>query len=102
MHRRGQQAKRPVLFHEQAPSLTRSEQGDSPQAPTIAAHPEIAKAVESAPSPFLFFDVWILAGVAILVAVVLGFRLAYSRVRGRRDPDDQDSADWLDAHWDDR
>ncbi len=54
------------------------------------------------PSPFLFFDVWILAGVAILVAVVLGFRLAYSRVRGRRDPDDQDRADWFDANWDDR
>ena len=54
------------------------------------------------PSPFLFFDVWMLAGVAIFVAVVLGFRLAYSRVRRRGGPSEEDNDDSYDAGWDDR
>ena len=52
-----------------------------------------------APSPFIFFDAWVLAGVAILVIVVLGFRLAYSRLSGRRRRDDEEFTDWNDSGW---
>ena len=52
------------------------------------------------PSPFLYFDVWILAGVAILVALVLGSRFVYSRVRDGRRPSDESGTERLDSDWD--
>ena len=54
------------------------------------------------PSPFIFFDVWILAGVAILVVVVLAFRLVWSRLHGNADPSDANWDGQLDDGWDDR
>ena len=51
------------------------------------------------PSPFLYFDIWILAGVSILVALVLGSRFAYSRVRDARRPNDASGTEWLDSDW---
>ena len=49
------------------------------------------------PSPFIYLDVWILAGVALVVAVVLGSRFVYSRLRDGRRPNEPD---WLDSQWD--
>lgn len=49
------------------------------------------------PSPFVFIDVWVLAGVALLVALVLGLRFVYSRLRRNRRGDYDDSPyrdDW--------
>ena len=48
------------------------------------------------PSPFLFFDVWILAGVALLAASVLGIRFVYNRVRRTRETDNGTWEDWED------
>ena len=33
------------------------------------------------PSPFIYFDVWILAGAALLAAAVVGLRFVYRRIR---------------------
>ena len=50
------------------------------------------------PSPFVFIDVWVLAGVALLAVTAVGFRFIYRRLR-RNSQDDYDStADWDD--WD--
>ncbi len=48
------------------------------------------------PSPFIFFDVWILAGVALLAVSVLGIRFVYSRVRRSRERDYDPWQDWED------
>ncbi len=45
------------------------------------------------PSPFLFIDVWVLTGVALLAAAAVAFRFAYRRLR-RRSPEPADS--WRD------
>ena len=45
-----------------------------------------------APSPFVFFDAWVLAGVALLAFGAVGFRWVYSRLRRRGRGDDW--ADW--------
>ena len=50
------------------------------------------------PSPFVFIDVWVLAGVALLAVTAVGFRFVYTRLRRNRRADYDDSADW-DA-WD--
>ena len=48
------------------------------------------------PSPFVFFDVWILAGVALLAACAVGIRFVYNRVRRKREPDYYPWDDWED------
>ncbi len=50
------------------------------------------------PSPFVFFDVWILSGVALLAVTVVGFRFVYTRLRRNRRENYGDAADWDD--WD--
>lgn len=51
------------------------------------------------PSPFVFFDVWVLAGVAILVVLILGTRTVYSRLRRRREAGDGPDDQWMDPDW---
>ena len=48
------------------------------------------------PSPFVFIDVWVLAGVALLAVVAVGFRFAYTRLRRNRRTGSDDSTDWDD------
>ena len=44
---------------------------------------------QGGPSPYIYFDVWLLAGVALLVVVVLSIRFVYRRLNKRdRDPSD--------------
>ncbi len=47
------------------------------------------------PSPFLFADAWLLAGVALLALAAAGFRFIYSRLRQRRQPPEPPT-DWPD------
>ena len=46
------------------------------------------------PSPFVFIDVWVLAGVALLAAGAVAVRFVYNRVRRRRDPSQDYWQDW--------
>ena len=46
------------------------------------------------PSPFVFIDVWVLAGVAILAATVVGFRFLYNRLRRREETSLDSWQDW--------
>ena len=48
------------------------------------------------PSPFVFFDVWILAGVALLAASAIGIRFVYKRVRRSGQTDYDPWQDWED------
>ena len=48
------------------------------------------------PSPFIFIDVWVLAGVALLAVAAAGFRFAYTRLRRNRRAGLDDSTDWDD------
>ena len=50
------------------------------------------------PSPFVFIDVWILAGAALLAVAAVGFRFVYKRLRRNRPGDHDETADWDD--WD--
>ncbi len=53
---------------------------------------------QAEPSPFVFIDVWVLAGVALLAVAAVGFRFVYTRLRRNRRDDYDDSANWDD--WD--
>ena len=46
------------------------------------------------PSPFIFFDVWILAGVALLAATVVGVRFVYRRIRQMNEGSEDPWDDW--------
>ena len=50
------------------------------------------------PSPFVFIDAWLLAGVALLAVTAVGFRFVYTRLRRNRGADYDDSLEWDD--WD--
>ena len=50
------------------------------------------------PSPFVFIDVWVLAGVALIAVTAVGIRFAYSRLRRNRRADYDEAAEWDD--WD--
>ena len=49
-----------------------------------------------AQSPFVFIDVWVLAGVALLAVSVVGIRFVYTRLRRNRRDDYDAAADWDD------
>ena len=50
------------------------------------------------PSPFVFIDVWVLAGVALLAVTAVGIRFVYNRLRRNRRDGYDSVADWDD--WD--
>ena len=50
------------------------------------------------PSPFVFIDVWVLAGVALLAVAAVGFRFIYRRLRRNSHDNRDNTADWDD--WD--
>ena len=53
------------------------------------------------PSPFIYFDAWILAGVALLAAAVVSARFIYGRLRRRYNPADDTLDSWHDDYIDD-
>ncbi len=46
------------------------------------------------PSPFMFVDVWVLTGAALLAAGGVAARFAYNRLRSKRETPDSSSQDW--------
>ena len=48
------------------------------------------------PSPFIFFDAWILAGVALLALAVVFAKFVYNRLRHSRDSDGDGWESWYD------
>ena len=50
----------------------------------------------SAPSPFIFFDAWILAGVALLALAAVFAKFVYNRLRQSRDPAGDGWETWYD------
>ena len=77
---------------EAAPGVDQDSQ--RPSVPTPI--PPVPAPQREEPSPFIFFDVWILAGVALLAVSVLGIRFAYNRLRRTRETDDGTPEDWED------
>ena len=64
-------------------------QARSPAAPQQGnSQPSQPQAPEerNEPSPFIFFDAWILAGVALLAFAVVFAKFVYNRLRQSRDP----------------
>ena len=53
------------------------------------------------PSPFIFFDAWILAGVALLAVAVVSARFIYNRLRRQDDAAGDAGDSWLDDYIDD-
>ena len=74
----------------QAPSPASPQQGNS-QSPQRQAPEE-----RNQPSPFIFFDAWILAGVALLALAVVLAKFVYNRLRHSRDPDGDGWESWYD------
>ena len=69
--------------------------GDNPvQTPVAPQSGPGARERSDGPSPFVFFDVWVLAGVAIMVAVILGSRFVLSRLRGKGREYDEYEPGW--------
>ena len=60
--------------------------GSPANPPQENAQPQ-APGQESGPSPFVFFDVWILAGVALLAVAVVTGKFVYNRLRQRAETD---------------
>ena len=52
------------------------------------------------PSPFIFFDAWILAGVALLALAVVFAKFVYNRLRRSRGPADDGWESWYDDNGD--
>lgn len=79
----------------QSQSPAAPQQGNS-QSPQRQAPQE-----NSRPSPFIFFDAWILAGVALLAVVAVSVKFIYNRLRQQReDPVDRWDS-WRDDYPDD-
>ena len=66
----------------------------SPPQPQPIAPPRQQQRDE--PSPFIFLDVWVLSGVALLAVAAVGFRFAYTRLRRNPRARYGHSADWDD------
>ena len=79
----------------QARSPAAPQQGNS-QSPQRQAPSE-----RNEPSPFIFFDAWILAGVALLALAVVFAKFVYNRLRQSRDPAGDGWEPWYDDN-DDR
>ena len=47
-----------------------------------------------APSPFLFIDAWVLAGVALLAVTGVAVRFVYTRLRRKREPSEDYWQNW--------
>ena len=78
----------------QARSPAAPQQGNS-QSPQRQATEE-----RNAPSPFVFFDAWILAGVALLALAVVFAKFVYNRLRQSRDPAGDVWESWYDDNGD--
>ena len=75
----------------QRQGLTQSQQTQSPQRTSQE---------RSGPSPFVFFDAWILAGVALLAVVVVSGRFLYNRLQRRNDREDDTWDSWPEEYID--
>ena len=76
-------------------------QDDDPAAPAAApALPQRGPVAppqqqqREGPSPFVFIDVWVLAGVALLAVSAVGIRFVYTRLRRNRRDDYDAASDW--------
>ena len=78
-----------------ATAIPQTSQRDDPPAesPTASPRPAMPQQREG-PSPFVFFDIWILAGVALLAVVVLSARFIYNRLRRRNELSEEPWDDW--------
>ena len=76
----------------QAPPQARRE--NSPLAQSTTAPPAPPRQQREEPSPFIFFDVWILAGVALLAAGAVFVRFVYNRLRRKEEPPADYRQDW--------
>ena len=80
----------PVTVQNDAPPLS----GATPASPRRQPAPPPQQQQREEPSPFVFIDVWVLSGVALLAVAAVGFRFAYARLRRNRRAGYGDSADW--------
>ena len=76
----------------QPPAAPQQGNGQSPQ--------RQAPEERNQPSPFIFFDAWILAGVALLALVVVSAKFVYNRLRQSHDPADDGWESWYDDNED--
>ena len=76
----------------QAPPQPRRE--NSPLAQSTPAPPAPPERRGEDPSPFVFIDVWVLAGVALLAAGAVFVRFVYNRLRRREEPAEDYWQDW--------
>ena len=83
-----------------AESSGRTETQDSnPAAPQRGGEPPQEQQTPNGrdePSPFIFLDAWILAGVALLAVSVVSAKFIYSRLRRRRERADDGYNSWQD------
>ena len=84
----------PVAVQNDAPPLSEA----TPAPPQRQPAPPPQRQQQEGPSPFVFIDVWVLAGVALLAVAAVGIRFVYTRLRRNRRADYHNTADWDD--WD--
>ena len=76
------------------PALPERRQEQSPLAQSTPAPPAPPTKQREGPSPFVFIDVWVLAGVAFLAVSVLTARFIYNRLRRTIDPSYGNWQEW--------
>ena len=80
----------------QAPPQPRRE--NSPLAQPTSAPPAPPERQREGPSPFVFIDVWVLAGVALLAAGAVFARFVYNRLRRRKEALGDYWQDWDESN----
>ena len=78
---------------EESPSLPRSTPAPPVPAQQVPAQQVPAQQREG-PSPFVFIDVWMLSGVALLAAGAVALRFVYTRLRRKDDSPYDQRQDW--------
>ena len=77
-----------------APATPEPRRESQPVAETTPAPPAPPVQQQEGPSPFVFIDVWVLSGVALLAAGTVGFRFVYRRLRRTSETPDDPWQDW--------
>ena len=84
-----------------APSESGRDAGTQDQSEGYKQSQQQAPEERNEPSPFIFFDAWILAGVALLAIVVASAKFIYKRLQQHQDRADDTWGSWHDDYIDD-
>ena len=90
----GESGSAPYSDEEKVAGAPQSQSPAAPQQGNSQSPQRQAPEERNQPSPFIFFDAWILAGVALLALAVVSAKFVYNRLRQSREPADDGWESW--------